>query len=214
MDKVETSTATSASEAVKAAAKAKSIQLNSNLNLKELFNEESDQSSQSKPCTSDITVMPNHSNTNEVVDSQSDKEDTALLVSLYHSYAKVPAIETSSYSPKENVASISDDKNDHQETNSSINQKDKVIDIQPTDIDDEDHNDVSNKKIKMPIQKPSTNINSIDDDDDVDYFGDDDNVDDDNVDDDDDDDEFQKIKQKYSLQGESGYADDFEDCGF
>ncbi|KAH7640468.1 transcription factor iiib 90 kda subunit-like protein [Dermatophagoides farinae] len=48
MDKVETSTATSASEAVKAAAKAKSIQLNSNLNLKELFNEESDQSSQFK----------------------------------------------------------------------------------------------------------------------------------------------------------------------
>ncbi|OTF81975.1 transcription factor IIIB 90 kDa subunit-like protein [Euroglyphus maynei] len=213
MDKVETETANSASEAVKAAAKSKSIQLNSNLNLKELFNEESDQSSQSKPSTSDITVMVNHSKTNELVDSQSDKEDTAHLVSLYHSYAKVPNTQTS----YENVVQISENKNDSQESKSSINEKVKVIDTQAIGIDDNCHNDVNDDErmnIKKPISTSAQNTDSIVvEDDDDDYFGEDDNVDDDD-DDDDDDDEFQKIKQKYSLQGDGGYADDFEDCGF
>nr|XP_027198387.1 transcription factor IIIB 90 kDa subunit-like isoform X1 [Dermatophagoides pteronyssinus] len=206
-DKVETSAANSASEAVKAAAKAKSIQLNSNLNLKELFNEESDASSQSKPGTSGIAVVMNQSNTNEVVDSQSDKEDTAHLVSLYHSYAKVPATQKS----QKNITQKTD--NNDQVSESTIKRKDEVIEIQHISVEDNGHNDVNDKKIKIPPKKLSTSAQDIDSlvDDDDDYFGeDDDNVDDD----DDDDDEFQKIKQKYSLQGDNGYTDDFEDCGF
>lgn len=149
----------------------------------------------------------NQSNTNEVVDSQSDKEDTAHLVSLYHSYAKVPATQKS----QKNITQKTD--NNDQVSESTIKRKDEVIEIQHISVEDNGHNDVNDKKIKITSKKLSTSAQDIDSlvDDDDDYFGeDDDNVDDD----DDDDDEFQKIKQKYSLQGDNGYADDFEDCGF
>lgn len=196
---------------MEAACKAKLIPLNG-INLKKLFNEDTNSSSE-KPTiipTSPIMTI-DQMKSPDSSDTVCDKND-ADFVKIYHSYALKTAPTSDSNSSDAILKSKQISELEIEESSNSNTIVDTInttVDTINTTNDELKHSELSHdiisETIKDKIQIGPKTALPVEDDEEID----------DNEDDyfnDDDDDELSRIKQKYSLHGDD--YEDIEDCGF
>lgn len=178
--------ASSTSEAVEAACKAKLIPLNG-INLKKLFNEDTNSSNEAAAKTVNpvpaVEVLKSDASSNDTV----CYKDAADFVKIYHSYALKSL-------PENEAEAI------EMETSDTVDTE-KDTDSLTTEKPETGSSDTKLKSIdRSDYEEEEEEEEEIDNDDD--YFNDDD-------------DELSKIKQKYSVvEDDGGEFDDIEECGF
>ncbi|KAI2801628.1 transcription factor TFIIIB subunit brf1 [Blomia tropicalis] len=206
--------ASTTSEAVEAAMKSKSISLNG-INLRELFNEDTTQSSNSNSDKSKlIDLLPSEETNNENLNNNAlikakspirtsspiTIDEDAQLVSTFHSYASKPIPDnTKDNLSFKNIEMEKPDKS-NQLDDTSENTPKSTIDSQPSTSSTTAVDEVEESTLKRKIPDETDEDQILEDDD---YFVDDD-----------DEDELSRIRQRYNMENEDGDIDDYEECGF
>lgn len=194
--------------------KSKSISLNG-INLRELFNEDTTQSSNSNSDKSKlIDLLPSEETNNENLNNNAlikakspirtsspiTIDEDAQLVSTFHSYASKPIPDnTKDNLSFKNIEMEKPDKS-NQLDDTSENTPKSTIDSQPSTSSTTAVDEVEESTLKRKIPDETDEDQILEDDD---YFVDDD-----------DEDELSRIRQRYNMENEDGDIDDYEECGF